>query len=110
MTGWYFIRLLYLAKDNFSLPDDLLINRKYKTFCRVAQWAAERAKIELSAMDTATIALSEGESRSTDEEGNELYIDIDITRADVDALIADLVAETIFCYKRDFVQSRTFIK
>ena len=82
-------------KDNFSLPDDLLINRKYKTFCRVAQWAAERAKIELSAMDTATIALSEGESRSTDEEGNELYIDIDITRADVDALIADLVAETI---------------
>ena len=96
-------------KDNFSLPDDLLINRKYKTFCRVAQWAAERAKIELSAMDTATIALSEGESRSTDEEGNELYIDIDITRADVDALIADLVAETISA-TRDFVQSRTFIK
>lgn len=82
-------------KDNFSLPDDLLINRKYKTFCRVAQWAAERAKIELSAMDTATIALSEGESRITDEDGNELYIDIDITRVDVDALIADLVSETI---------------
>ena len=82
-------------KDNFTLPDDLLVNRKYKTFCRVAQWATERAKIELSAMETSTIALSEGEARATDDDGNELYIDIDLTREDVDALIADLVAETV---------------
>lgn len=82
-------------KDNFTLPDDLLINRKYRTFCRVAQWATERAKIELSAMESSTIALSESEARAADEEGNELYIDIDITRNDVDVIIADLIAETI---------------
>lgn len=82
-------------KENFSLPDDLLVNRKYKTFCRVAQWATERAKIELSATEGATIALSEGEARATDEEGNELYIDIDISRAQVDEIISDLVNETI---------------
>lgn len=82
-------------KDNFTVPDDLLVNRKYKTFCRVAQWATERAKIELSSVESTTIALSEGEARATDEDGNELYIDIDITRAQVDELISDLVDETI---------------
>ena len=82
-------------KDNFSLPDDLLVNRKYKTFCRVAQWATERAKIELSSMENSTIALSESEARATDEDGNELYIDIDISRSDVDGIITGLIAETV---------------
>ena len=82
-------------RSNFSLPEDLLINRKYKTFCRVAQWATERAKIELSAMETSTIALSEGEARAMDEDGNELYIDIDLSRDDVNAIIGELIAETV---------------
>lgn len=82
-------------KENFALPDDLLVNRKYKTFCRVAQWATERAKIELSSMESSTIALSESEARATDEDGNELYIDIDISRKDLDAIIAGLIAETV---------------
>lgn len=82
-------------REHFSLPDDLLVNRKYKTFCRVAQWKSEIAKIELSATTTATIALSEDESRTSDEAGNELYIDIDLTREQVDNLIADLVTETV---------------
>lgn len=80
---------------NFDLPDDFLVDRKYKTFCRVAQWATERAKIELSSMENATIALSEGEARTIDESGNELYIDIGIARTDVDSLISDLIQETI---------------
>ena len=82
-------------KNNFALPDDILVNRKYKTFCRIAQWATERAKIELSATDSCKIALSEGEARTIDEEGNELYIDIDIKRNDVDQIIADLISETV---------------
>lgn len=82
-------------EENFVLPSDFLANRKYKTFCRVAQWATERAKIELSSMDLSTIALSEGESRTVDEDGNELYIDIDISRSQIDELIADFVEETI---------------
>ena len=46
-------------------------------------------------MESSTIALSEGEARAIDEDGNELYIDIDITRNDVDVIISDLIAETI---------------
>lgn len=82
-------------KDNFTLPDDLLVNRKYRTFCRVAQWATERAKIELSAMENSTIALSEGEARTLDEDGNELYIDIDITRNDIDEIISGIISDTV---------------
>lgn len=82
-------------RSNFSLPEDFLINRKYKTFCRVAQWATERAKIELSANETSTIALSEGEARTADEDGNEMYLDIDLSRQQLDGIIADLVKETV---------------
>ncbi len=82
-------------KNNFALPDDLLVNPKYKTFCRIAQWATERAKIELSSMEFSTIALSENETRTTDEAGNELYIDLNLTRNQVNELITDLVMETI---------------
>lgn len=80
---------------NFSLPEDFLVNKKYKTFNRVAQWAAESAKIELSSSETSTIALSEGEARTLDEDGNEMYLDIDISRADVDELLSPLISETI---------------
>jgi len=82
-------------KENFSLPNDLLVNRKFKTFCRKAQRAIEIAKIELSAMESSTIALSEDQACATDEDGNELYIDIDISRDQIDEIIADLVSETV---------------
>ena len=82
-------------RQNFVLPEDLLTNPKYRTFCRVAQWAAERAKIELSASETAVVALSEGEARALDEEDNELYLDIELTRARMDELMKELVEETV---------------
>lgn len=82
-------------RKTFELPEDFLINRKYKSFCRVAQWATERAKMELSAMETSTIALSEGEARTMDESGNEMYIDIDLSRGQVDGIISELAKETV---------------
>lgn len=92
-------------KETFDLPEDLLINRKYKTFCRVAQWATERAKIELSAVETSTIALSEGEARTVDESGNELYIDIDLSRKQIDDIIAGLVDETVAATRETFAKA-----
>ena len=82
-------------RETFILPDDLLVNPKYKTFCRVAQWATEQAKIELSSSETSMIALSEGEARTMDDAGNELYLDIELQRDIIDRIINDLVAETI---------------
>ncbi len=82
-------------RENFALPEDLMVNAKYKTFCRIAQWATEQAKIELSASDSCTIALSENEARAYDEDGNELYLDIYIDRKMVDEIMSKLVEETI---------------
>lgn len=82
-------------RKTFELPEDFLVNRKYKSFCRIAQWATERAKMELSAMETSTIALSEGEARTMDESGNEMYIDIDLSRGQVDSIISELVKDTV---------------
>ena len=82
-------------RSQFSLPDDFLSDVKYKTFCRVAQWATERAKIELSSSPVATIALSEQEARCTDEMDEEMYLDIDLDRNDVDQIIGPLIEETI---------------
>lgn len=82
-------------KSTFALPEDFLVDAKYKTFCRIAQWATERAKIELSAMQTSTIALSEGEARTLDEDGCEMYMDIDLSRDQVDRIMSGLVADTI---------------
>ena len=44
-------------------------------------------------MESSTIALSEGEARAIDEDGNELYIDIDITRNDVSQFCNLLLSE-----------------
>lgn len=82
-------------REHFALPDDFLTNRKYKTFCRVAQWAAERAKIELSATESSVISLSESEARTLDEQNEEMYVDIELTRQTVNDLIAGLIQETL---------------
>lgn len=81
--------------STFSLPSDLLTNPQYKLLHRLALFAAEQAKIELSAQDETTIRMDEGRLHSMDLNGEEIYIDIPITRADLDPLIADLVADTI---------------
>lgn len=80
---------------SFSLPDDFTINPKYKSLCRLAQWAAEKAKIELSSRENSVIALSEIETRTADLDGNEVYLDIPLQRSDMDLIIGDVIDETI---------------
>ena len=82
-------------KSNFELPDDLLVNRKYKTFCRIAQWATERAKIELSSTENSVVSLSEMETRAVDENGKEMYLDVEINRNQMNNIISDLEDQTI---------------
>lgn len=81
--------------DNFELPEDLTVNSKYQPLIRMALWAAEKAKIELSGKEEAIISASESELGVSDESGNEIYIDIPFTRATLDALIAEKVADSI---------------
>lgn len=82
-------------KENFALPDDLSVNPEYKQLLRLASWAAERAKIELSSNESAVISLTEAEIRANDEHGEEIYLEIEIGRAQLDELVAPKIDETL---------------
>ena len=81
--------------DNFSLPEDFRTNRKYISLLRMAIWATEKAKIELSAKDSTTILLDENEVHCSDENQKEIYLEIPISREQYNELILPKIDETI---------------
>ncbi|MGK5035709.1 Hsp70 family protein [Janthinobacterium sp. LB3P118] len=80
---------------NFDLPEDFSSDRRYATLRHMATWAAEKAKIELSSSEEAVVTLDDSELRVKDESGADVYIDISITRAVYDELIASKLEESI---------------
>ena len=81
--------------DHFDLPEDLAVNPQFKTLIRVATLAAEQAKIELSQKDESAINAPDTEIGVRDQAGEEIYLDIPITRKLYDDLIASKVDESI---------------
>ena len=81
--------------ENFDMPEDLSTKPNYKSLLRLAAWAAEQAKIELSAREEAIISLSETEARVRDESNHEIYVDIAVSRTTLDSLIEEKVGESI---------------
>jgi len=81
--------------DNFDLPEDLAGNPQFTTLARMATWAAEKAKIELSAKEETVIALSEGELGSKDQSGAEIFLDVTVTRKQLNDLIASRIDESV---------------
>lgn len=81
--------------ENFDLPEDLTAHQQFKSLLRMATWATEKAKIELSHKEEAVISLPETELGVRDQSGEEIYIDITIDRKRFDGLIASNVEESI---------------
>ncbi|WP_319467014.1 Hsp70 family protein [uncultured Pseudodesulfovibrio sp.] len=81
--------------ENFDLPEGFSVDPNYNSLMRLATWATERSKIELSAKEESVISLSEAETRMRDISGNEIYLDIPLQRKLYDELIAKRVEETI---------------
>jgi molecular chaperone DnaK len=81
--------------SQFDLPDDFVAVAQFKRLVPLATWAAEKAKIALSATEEAVIGLPETELGIRDLSGEEIYLDIPIQRSMLDALIAPKVAESI---------------
>ena len=81
--------------DNFDLPEDFIGNPDYKSLIRLAAWATEKAKIELSSSEEVIISLTETEARSKDRAGKEIYLDIPLDRATLDKHIEDRINESI---------------
>lgn len=81
--------------ENFDLPEDLAANPQFKSLLRMATWAAEKAKIDLSQKEETVVSLPETELGVRDQAGEEIYIDITIQRKRYDTLIAPKVEESI---------------
>lgn len=81
--------------ENFDLPEDLAINPKYKKLLSMATLAAEKAKIELSSRENAIISLQETELNIQDLSGEDIYLDIPITRDEYNPLIKNKIKESI---------------
>lgn len=81
--------------ENFDLPEDLSANAQFKPLLRMATWATEKAKIELSTKDEAAISLPETELAVRDLTGSEIYVDIPVTRERFNNLIAAKVDESV---------------
>ena len=81
--------------SNFELPDDFSANAKYRSLIRMCLWAAEKAKIELSAKEESVISLTESDLGVTDDSGGEIYVDIPFGRDLLDDLISGKLEESI---------------
>lgn len=92
--------------ENFDLPEDLASNPQYKSLRTVATWAAEKAKIALSQNEETVISLAENELGVRDQAGEEIYLDIPISRRLYDGLIASKVDESIQATRESIEKAR----
>lgn len=81
--------------DNFNLPEDLSSNPQFKSLLHMATWAAEKAKIELTQKEEVTISLPETELGVRDLSGEEIYLDISVSRKQFDDLISSKIDDSI---------------
>jgi len=81
--------------QTFNIPTDFQAKEKYSHLTDVCRHAAEKAKIQLSASSTASIFATEDEVRASDEDGEEIYISIDLTREQMTDLIKDRIDDSI---------------
>ncbi len=81
--------------DNFDLPENFSADQQYSKLLRLAAWASERAKVELSMKTESHILLNEDEIRLQDKSGKDIYLDIPFEQADFDPLIKPKIDDTI---------------
>jgi len=82
-------------RRTFNLPDDYWPTEDGSRLRRLATWAAERAKIELSSREEAIIILPETEVNMKDQSDQDIYIDETIKRDILQGLIYDKVDASI---------------
>jgi len=82
-------------RSNFDLSSEFWNDPKYKSLVRLVAYATERAKIDLSAKEDATISLSENEVRIKDDKNADIYLDIPVDRKTYNGLISERIDETI---------------
>jgi molecular chaperone DnaK len=80
---------------SFSLPANPSADPKYKRLFAVMRMKAEQAKIELSTRDTTVIYLSEDDARVQDDDGSDIFVEVEVSRGEYENLIREQVAQTV---------------
>jgi molecular chaperone DnaK len=81
--------------STFDLPENFQRDPNYRRLIRVAQLAAEKAKIDLSSKEETAIFASDEELHMADQNDVEMYLDVPFTRARLEELIKEPVMQTI---------------
>ena len=81
--------------SNFDLGEAFATEPKYKKLRNIALWAAEKAKIELSQKEDSIISMPETDIAIQDESGADIYLDISLSRDQLNDLISSKIEESI---------------
>lgn len=82
-------------QDTFSLEAEYQTDPKFSTLLKRLKLQVEKAKIELSNVQSTSLFLGDDEVRMTDLSGKEIYVDVQFTRSDLESLIRPKVDRTI---------------
>lgn len=84
-------------ESKFSMPADWRADSAWENALRLCDYAAELTKIRLSSVDATTIDMDmyKWDSGVQDAAGEPMYLDIPLTRKQLDEAIDDLVARSI---------------
>ena len=80
---------------NFDIPEDFQRDKEYQRLLRVAQFRAELAKIALSSQLSDRIFADENQIRARDRRGQGIYLDVEVTREQMEALISEDINRSI---------------
>ena len=81
--------------SHFDLPEDFIIDKKYSSLRSMAMWATEKAKIALSSKEESVISMDDSELRIKDRAGEDIYLDIPLSKARFNELISEKLNEAI---------------
>ncbi|PRH81242.1 Hsp70 family protein [Arenimonas caeni] len=82
-------------REQFELPDSLRTDPTYRPLVSLVEWAAEKAKIELSAQGSSSVSLAETEVRLRDLAGVEIYVDCALDKDQLDSLIEQQINDSV---------------
>lgn len=90
---------------NYRLPSDAQGQPAYQRLFAIAKANAERAKIELSTAAETTIFVSEDDARATDEAGADIFLEVTVTRSELERLITEKVDQSIALCRKVIVDN-----
>lgn len=84
-------------RRTFRLPDNIAVDPNYRRLVRIARRSAEVAKIALSTRDETTLSASDEEVRLQDLNGESIYLDVPLRRAQLEALASEVIDRSTAC-------------